>query len=237
MKPFRLAALVGGIAALAVFAGVGLPDSASGDTSPAQPSRTITVTGSGSVTVRPNQAGFSFGVTSQAKSAAQALDANAAAISKVIAALKAGGVGADKIQTENVSISPVTSEQGDAILGYSVSNSVSVTVSDIERSGDLIDAAVAAGANQVSGPSLTVAAEDALYQDALRAAVSDARTKAQALAQASGVQLGDIVSVAEGAGGAPPGPVFSATESKADVPIEPGTREISASVTVVFAVT
>jgi uncharacterized protein YggE len=98
-----------------------------------------------------------------------------------------------------------------------------------------VDAAVAAGANSVYGPSLDRSDADELANQALADAVADARQKAEALAKAADGSLGRVISVTEGGASAPPIP-YAARESAlaTDVPIEPGTQEIQASVTVVF---
>ena len=135
---------------------------------------------------------LSFGVTTQAKTAAAALSANSDDMTKVIQALKDAGVAAADLQTSSVSLSPNTSQDGTQIVGYTASNSVSATIKDIGKAGALIDAAVAAGANQVGGPFLSVSDTDGLYRSALKKAVVDAKAKAQALADAAGLTLGAV---------------------------------------------
>ncbi len=124
--------------------------------------------------------------------------------------------------------------------GYSAHNSVSATIAQLARAGAVIDAAVAAGANQISGPSLVHGDTDGLYRRALAAAVDDAREKAEALASAANVSLGRITAVVEG--GSAPMPMPLAAEAKAadqavSTPIEPGEHEISATVSVTFSIT
>src|SRR5205807_1588410 len=116
---------------------------------------------------------------------------------KLIDALKAAGIPTESIQTSSVSLAPVTSDSGDAVIGYTASNSVTATIANVARAGEIVDAAVAAGANQVDGPNLTVSDQSALYKSALKAAVADAREKAQALAAASGLHVGAVSSVEE----------------------------------------
>lgn len=236
MKILRLALVCTGIAAVAVFAGVGRPDRASGDT-PSQPAHSITVSGNGAVGVTPNQAVFTFGVSTQGKTAAQALAANSSATQKVIDALKGAGISSDSLQTASVSLSPLTSNQGDAIIGYTASNSVTVTIAGIGKAGAIVDVAVNAGANQVDGPNLTVSDQSALYDRALKAAVADARSKAQVLADASGLHVGAVSSVEEDSGSSPV--PFDSTKAApaAGVPIEAGTQQVTASVTVTFEAT
>jgi uncharacterized protein YggE len=235
MKLFRLAAIAAGITAVVVFAGVGAPEFASGDSSPPAATRSITVSGTGSVNATPNQASFTFGVSSQAKTAVQALAANSADMTKLIAALKAAGIPASSLQTSSVSLSAVTSDSDQTIVGYTASNSVSATISSIGRAGQIVDAAVSAGANQVEGPNLTVSDQDSLYHAALKEAVADARAKADVLAEASGARVGAVLSVEENGESSPVNYDTSRALPATSPPIEPGTSQISASVTVEFA--
>ena len=185
----------------------------------------------------PDRAQFSFGVTTQGTTAVQALAANASLARKVIAALKATGVPASDIRTDSVQLSPNVSDDGSTIVGYSATNSVSATLRELGKAGSVVDAAVEAGANQVSGPSLVRSDQNALYRSALRAAVANARAKAQALALASGVSLGSVQNVVEGSAAPPPVPLEKASgDMAASTPIEPGTQTIEADVTVEFAV-
>ena len=192
----------------------------------------IVVQGSASVSAVPDKLQLSFGVESQAASAKAALAANSAEMRKVIAAIKVAG--ATEVTTLSVSLSPRYREGGD-IQSYAASNTVSATVATVGKAGTVIDEAVEAGANQVYGPSGSVTTQAALYRQALKGAVGEARASAHALAEAAGVTLGRVTNVIEQGGG----PVYALAErSKAvgDVtPIEPGTQEVSATVTVTFA--
>jgi uncharacterized protein YggE len=188
------------------------------------------------VTVVPNRALFSFGVTTQGRTAAGALAENAASMRKVIAALKDAGIAAADIQTASVSLSPRYSNDGETILGYTASNTVSATTKDINKAGPIVDAAVAAGANQVSGPSLTRADSGSLYRRALKAAVADARLKAATIAAASHARLGRVRSVVEGSSAPVPVPLAKAAGAVDTTPIQPGTQLVEATVTVEFAI-
>ncbi|MCP9484523.1 MAG: SIMPL domain-containing protein [Gaiellaceae bacterium MAG52_C11] len=198
----------------------------------------ITVQGSGSVTSVPDRAQLSFGVETQAATAKAALAANGAEMRKVIAAIKAAG--ATDVQTQSVSLYPRYAEStgngSGAVQGYVAQNSVSATIRELEKAGAVIDAAVGAGANKVSGPALSRGDQDELYRQALRAAVADARLRAQALATAANVSLGRVTQIVEG-GAAPPPGVLDATKSSeaSSTPIEPGEQQLVASVTVTFA--
>jgi uncharacterized protein YggE len=224
-----------GIAAVlvAAFAGVGRPEQARG--TPEQ-ERSVTVTGTGTVSVVPTRAHFSFGVESRGTSAAGALSANAAATRKVIDALKAAGIDAGDIQTEQVSLSTLYSDDGRSITGYAASNSVGVVVRRLGQAGRLVDEAVAAGANNVSGPSLDTGDRADLYREALAAAVADARAKAETVARESGLTLGRATIVQEGVPEAPDSYADRAAVAAAEsTPIEPGKGEVAATVTVTFA--
>jgi hypothetical protein len=233
MKFARLAGLAALGLAAAAFAGVLHPSGASGSAADTT-SGTLTVIGAGTATATPDQASFAFGTVSQAKTASAALAASSDAVDRVVAALRKAGVASADLQTADVSLSPRYDDKGETILGYTASNTVAAIVRKLDSAGQVVDAAVAAGANQVSGPSLVASDQAAAYREALRAAMVDARAKAQALAAASGLATGAITSITEGT--ATPVPVDAAKQA-ADAPtIEPGTQEIDATVSVTFAV-
>jgi len=195
---------------------------------------TITVTGNGAVDATPDRASFDFGVTTNGPTAAAALSRNASEARAIIAALKKAGIGSSDIQTTQVSLWPQTSSNGTRITGYQASNSVHVTAG-LGKSGSLVDAAVRAGANNVGGPSLDTADKSALYNQALKQALGEAKRKAQAIANATGLTLGAALKVREG--GAPTPIVYGeALAARATtVPIAAGTQKIDASVTVTYS--
>lgn len=231
MKLARTALVAAAVLALVAFAGVFQPSPGAA----AEPAAAggLTVVGSGSSNVTPDRASFTFGTVSQARTAAAALAASSDEITKVIAALRRVGVARGDIQTADVSISPRSDENGESIVGYTATNSVTAIVRKLEDAGGVIDAAVAAGANQVYGPNLVASDHTSAYNAALTAAVAEARAKAQTLATASGLTLGKVTAVAEAS--ASPSPLQTTTRDAA-VPIEPGTQEIQATVSVTFAV-
>jgi uncharacterized protein len=233
MKLFRLALIGAALAAVVVFAGVGRPDAASSDSSPSPGSRSITVSGSGTASAPPTRAVFSFGVGTRSQTAVQALADDSARMRKLIAALEGAGIAAASLQTSSVSLSPVTSEDGTKIVGYTASNSVSATIDDPTKAGSIVDTAVAAGANQVDGPNLTVADQGALYRSALRAAVADARAKADVLAAAGGLHVGAVTAIEE-SGDTSPVTDAGGKSPEPSTPIVAGTSQITASVTVTF---
>jgi uncharacterized protein YggE len=231
MKRIALAAVL--LLVAAAVAGVARPEGAHAVDGTGAPSSTdsITVSGSGAVSGTPSSATFSFGVDTRAASAKAALATNAREMRQVIAAVKSAG--GRQVGTQSVSVSQSVDQNGTP-NGFAASNAVSATV-DIDRAGALIDAAVDAGANQVNGPSMSVADQSSLYRQALKAAVADARLRAETLAAAAGRSLGKVTTVVEGGGDAPVPMYSKAMASDAGTPIEAGSQETNASVTVTFA--
>lgn len=224
--------LAGVLLVAAAIAGVAQPHL--GRSATPSTGSTITVTGNGAVDATPDRASFDFGVTTNGPTAAAALSRNASEARAIIAALKKAGIGSSDIQTTQVSLWPQTSSNGTRITGYQASNSVHVTAG-LGKSGSLVDAAVRAGANNVGGPSLDTADKSALYNQALKQALGEAKRKAQAIANATGLTLGAALKVREG--GAPTPIVYGeALAARATaVPIEAGTQKIDASVTVTYS--
>jgi uncharacterized protein len=198
----------------------------------------ITVTGMGRSSAVPDVADWSFGVQADEETASAALEGAADATRAIIDALRDAGIAEEDLRTESVSLWPRTTDDGRAVIGYTASSSVHATVRDLGKAGSVVDAAVRAGANQVYGPSLRVSDSRAQYREAADAAIDDARAKAEALAAKAGLTLGTPVAIVESGGGVP-GPLYDramAGAEAAGVPIEPGTSEISAVLTVTFAV-
>ena len=234
MKLARLALLAAGGVAIAAFAGVSQPSGARSAPAADAPSGGITVLGTGSTNVTPDRAFFAFGTVSQAATANAALAASSQSVARVIAALKKAGVAQADLQTSDVSLSPRMNDNGNEIVGYTASNTVTATIRKLGDAGDVVDAAVGAGANQVYGPNLLASDQDAAYRNALKEAVAQARTKAETLAAASNSTLGKITAIVEG-GGSMPMPMAVGAAKDSSVPIEPGTQQIEATVTVTFA--
>jgi len=236
MKLMRIAVLVAVGAAVVALAGVGRPETAGGAS---KPTGGITVTGLGTVTSVPNEAQFTIGVQSEGATAREALAANSEKMDRVLTALKSAGVDKSDIKTQDVSVSPSYADEG-RTDGYMARNSVSVKIDDLSKAGAVLDAASNAGANEVYGPSLTRSNQDSLQAKALRDAVGDARKKAEALADAAGVRLGTVTAITEGFSGGPE-PYYEGGAERAVLdkaaPIEPGTQDVQASVTVTFAIT
>jgi uncharacterized protein YggE len=196
------------------------------------PPKTITVSGHGTVTTVPDRASFDFTVESRAQTAAAAIARTGDAATAVVQTVENAGVPAADLQTSQVSLMPQTSTDGTTVIGYTASETITAETS-IAKAGALVDAAVGAGADGVSGPSLSRSDADALYKDALRNAVGDAKDKATALAASAGLGLGPVQSIVEGS--APTPLPFATSKADATVPIEPGTQTVEASVTVTYS--
>jgi uncharacterized protein YggE len=235
MSRTRLALALLAVAALVAVLAATRTQSARSDTPAAHQ---ITVQGTGTVTAVPDTVAFNFGVQSQAKTASAALDANAAAADKVIAALKAAGIADKDIQTQQVSLSQQLSDDGQTVLGYLAGSTVSATLPSIDKAGAIVDSAVAAGASSIDGPYLTLSNEQALEHKALADAVGDAKARAQALADAAGVTLGAIVDITESGASSPVAYAAKTADAAATpTPIQPGTQDVQESVSVTFATT
>ena len=227
----RILPLAGLLVLAALLAAVSLPGSA---VSAAAEPGGITVQGTASVASVPDRAELSFGVESPGQTAKAALAANAAEMRKVIAAVKAAG-GTD-VKTQSVSLSPRYNERSEP-QGFVATNSVSATIKELAKAGAVIDAAVSAGANQVYGPSLSSGDQTELYRQALKAAVANARANAQVLAASANLSLGRVTAIVEG-GGAPQPLPFAAADKAMEAgstPIEPGTQQVGATVSVTFS--
>ena len=151
MKLARLALLAAGGVAIAAFAGVFQPSGARSAPAADASSGGITVLGTGSTNVTPDRASFEFGTVSQAATANAALAASSQSVARVIAALKKAGVAQADIQTSDVSLSPRMNDNGNEIVGYTASNNVTATIRKLGDAGDVVDAAVGAGANRSTG--------------------------------------------------------------------------------------
>jgi uncharacterized protein YggE len=216
--------------------------------SPAFAAGTMQMSGHGEVSAAPDTAWVTSGVTSQGTTAREALDANTSDMSAVIEALKKAGIDARDIQTSGFSVSPnyVYSDARDAngyqlppkIVGYSVTNNVTVHVRDLSILGAVLDQSVTVGANTISGISFDVEDPAELYNEARKAAFAEAKGKADLYAEAAGVELGAIETISEGQGYTPaPQPYMvkaAAMDRSAPVPIEAGQLTFSIDVSVTW---
>ena len=210
----------------------------------------LAISADGKVTREPDLARFSAGVTSSGKTAGEALTANAADMNRVIAALKRAGIADRDIQTSNLSLYPVYAPQRRLpdgqmepeearIIGYRANNTVNVRQRKLDEFGRVIDTLVAAGANQVNGPSFEIDQPDAALDEARTQAMKTARERANLYARAAGLRVVRILSISESGGYAPRPPVMYARAAMADMavessPVAAGELELSVNVSVQF---
>jgi uncharacterized protein YggE len=205
------------------------------------PPPAISVTGEASVSVAPDQAQIDGGVTSDARTAREASDANSAAMGKVLLALKGAGIEEKDYQTSRLSLqpqfaTPKAAERTPGIVSFRASNRVTVRIRDVTKVANVIDVLVGAGANDIGGINFTVTQASKHLDEAREKAIADARRKAEIYAKAAGVTLGEPISISEE--GAPV-PVFRgkvASPMAAGAPVAQGEETLSVTVGVSWAI-
>lgn len=206
----------------------------------------IWVNGTGEVTAIPDTAVISLGVEVEKDTVQAAMDKAAATMDSVVAVLRANGVTEKDIQTRWFNIYPVRNwtEREGIIVGYQVTNTVSVKVREVDATGHIIDMVAKAGGDliRINGISFTMDDSSKYYADARAEAVADATEKAQQLADLAGVQLGAPFYISEG-GGYTPTPIYMdyamrsyEGSSVPTTPINPGETEIILTVQMAFAI-
>jgi uncharacterized protein YggE len=209
---------------------------------PTLPPARIIVTGEGSVDAAPDSAEIVSGVTSQAKTAKQATDANSKAMAAIDAALRAAGIAQNEVQTTRFSVSPVygpaEAQTPPKLVGFSASNQVRINVAQIGRVGEILDTLISAGASEVDSVRFLHSNLSQLLDQARQAAMADAKRKAELYASAAGLTLGSVAWISEGPLYAPT-PMIEANSfaaARAAVPISPGTDTLRMQITVGFDV-
>jgi len=203
------------------------------------PPPAISVTGEATVSVAPDQAQIDGGVTSDAKTAREASEANNAAMGKVLLALKGAGIEEKDTQTSRLSLQPqyAPNRTGTSpITGYRASNRVTIRLRDVTKVANVIDVLVGAGANDIGGINFTVSQPSKHLDEAREKAVADARRKAEIFARAAGVTLGEPLSISEEGA---PAPMFRgklAAPMAAGAPVAQGEETLSVSVNVSWAI-
>jgi hypothetical protein len=225
------AVFAGAIVAITLFAA---PASAQTAPPPA-----ISVTGEANVSVPPDLALVDGGVTSEAKTAREASDANNNAMGKVLLALKTAGIDQKDVQTSRLSLLPQSAPNRtgpSAIVGYRASNRVTIRVRDVSKVAGVIDTLVGAGANEIGGINFMVSQASKWLDEARDKAVADARRKAEIYARAAGVTLGAPLSISE-EGNAPPRPYRKmSTGLQSAAPVAQGEETLSVTVNVSWAI-
>jgi uncharacterized protein YggE len=250
-----LVAVLGGLLMATLIGGCN-DSSGSAVTSPttsaaADAPNTITVVGKATISSTPDEAVLTLTVESDGADPGAAMNANSAAVTKVLERLKSEGVESATIQTSNVTVypnrtyNPQTGEE--TLAGYRSQNAIQVTLKDSGKLGGILAAALEAGVNYVSGPTWKLSDDSPVTVEALKQAVANARTKAEALASAQGVKVGEVITMREGTVDQSYPPLYTdmaytpyAAESRAlaggvaDTPISAGTMDVTATVTVTY---
>ena len=205
------------------------------------PPSAISVTGEASVSVPPDQAQIDAGVSSDAKTAREASDANNAATGKVLLALKGAGIDEKDYQTSRLSLQPqyATSSktaERPAVVSFRASNRVTIKIRDVTKVASVIDVLVGAGANEIGGINFSVTQASKVLDEAREQAIADARRKAQIYAKAAGVTLGEPIAIAEEGGFTPVFRSKVAGGMAASAPVAQGEETLSVSVHVSWAI-
>jgi uncharacterized protein len=202
----------------------------------------LDVSATGEVTRVPDLAIISAGVQTLKPTATAAIEENAARMERVRAALERAGIEDKDIQTSNLSLNPeyqYDQNRPPRLTGYRASNTVNVKFRDLKRTGAILDALVAEGANQINGPSLTIDKPESALDEARTKAIANGRARADLYARALGMRVVRLISVSESGGYAAPPPmpmVAMMAERSADASskIDPGTQQLQVSVSMSF---
>lgn len=205
--------------------------------------RIISLSGHGEVRATPDLAYVTSGVVTQGATAAEALAANSKAMTDLFAALKESGIEDRDVQTSNFSVQPrydFSNNQAPKMVGYDVSNNVTVTLRKVDTLGTLLDRMVQSGSNQISGISFDVSKPEDAMDEARKLATEDATRKAKVYAKAMGIELGNVMQVSEGSAAQPPMPMVRSTMMKADaappVPMAAGEQTLAVDVNVIWEI-
>ncbi len=214
----------------------------------AEATRQIRVTGEGRSEAAPDMAILSVGVVAEGDSAAEAMSAASEKAAAILARMEALGIAARDVQTSELRLSPIWSDRGPRpvegetperprILGFTAQTQVTLRQRDLEALGPLLDAVVSDGANQFGGLRFALQNPDAAEAEARADAVADAMARARQLAQAAGVTLGPVQSIAEaGSHGGPVHMEMAAMARDSAMPVAPGELTVESRVEMVFAI-
>lgn len=233
--PQRMMMAAALVAALATFLDARTSMAAEGDKGS---ERTVSVSATGSVAAEPDIAYVTAGVVAEADTAKEAIARNSAAMAKVVLGLKSAGIAAKDLQTTSLNVEPRYTQAKDgkaaAISGYRVSNQVRLTVRDVKKLGDVLDQAIAAGANQISRISFDVANAETIKDEARKQAMANARRRAELYVAAAGAKLGPVMRISESVSEAMSPVAASPRAMAASIPIEAGTRVLEVEVHVTY---
>ncbi|MBW1999357.1 MAG: SIMPL domain-containing protein [Deltaproteobacteria bacterium] len=200
----------------------------------------IIVNGTGEIAVDPDRAVVRLGVVVQAEKAAEAQQEVNRIMERVLQAIENLGLPSGHIQTSGLLLTPIYERKSEVtrVVAYRSANMLRLQVDDLKHVGDVIDACIQAGANQLQGISFDIRDAATYRNQALQMAAQEARGKAEALAESTGVKLGRILEIREGGTPVvrPQLERFYATTAKAPTPVHPGQVRIRASVTVRYEI-
>jgi uncharacterized protein YggE len=236
MSALRHIVIVAALLAAATLSEARVAMAAEGDKSA---ERYVSVSATGSVAADPDMASISTGVIVEADTAKDALARNSTVMAKLIDGLKALGIAAKDIQTTAVNVEPRYAPAKDGrpatISGYRVVNQVRLTVREVKRLGEMLDAAITLGANQVSGINFDVSNAETLKDEARKQAMVNAKRRAELYATAAGAQLGSVLTISEDVSSGPRPMPLARSAMAGSVPIEAGTRTLTVEVHVTYA--
>ena len=237
MSPLKHLILAAAVAATATLTAARSGTAAEGDNTA---ERAVSVSATGSVAAEPNVAHVSAGIVSEADTAKDALARNTTAMAKLLDGLKGLGIAPRDMQTVAFNVEPrytqPKEERPAVISGYRVVNQVRLAVRDVKRLGEILDQAIALGANDIRSIAFDVDKAETLKDDARRQAMDNARRRADLYAKAAGAQLGPVLRIAEDvrALAAARPTSFGRAAIAAEVPIEAGTRTLEVEVHVTY---
>jgi uncharacterized protein len=236
------AGAVAGLALAVVFGPAFAPKAARAVDPTTNPEHTISVTGTGIVKIAPDVADLSVGVNITRPTVKEARAVAARQMTAVLAALAKAGIADKDVQTSGLNLNPVYDYSGNTqrLTGYTVSNTVTATIRNLDTVDDVVDGAMKAGATTMDGLTFRVDDPAAAEAQARDAAVKDARTKADALARAAGVSISGVQTIVEQTANTPQPIMYEAAvpraASDASTPIKTGTNDVSVSVSIVYLI-
>lgn len=235
MSTLRTVGLLAALVALAAISEARQGMAADGD----RQERFVSVSASGAVSAEPDIAYVQTGLVTEGDTAKDAIQKNSAVMAKVIEGLKGAGIAQRDIQTTTLHVEPRYTQPKDGrpgtINGYRVVNQVRLTVREVKRLGEVIDQAIALGANQINSVSFDIANAEAIKDEARKQAMANAKRRAELYAGAAGVQLGQVLRISESVQDVVRPMAAPRAAMAASVPIEAGTRTVAVEVHVTYA--
>ena len=200
----------------------------------------LDISATGEVTRVPDLAIISAGVVTRAATATAAIQDNANRMERIRAALKRAGIADRDIQTSSINLNPdyrYEENKPPVLTGYQASNTLSIRFRDIRNSGEILDALVAQGANQINGPTLTIDKPEAALDEARAKALTVGRARADLYARSLGMRVVRLVSISESGGYSAPPPMPYAMAAQArdvSTKIDPGEQQLQVTLAMSF---